>query len=73
MDWKFTRQHLAIAFPMSVQFSIIALSSIVIQSVCNSFGPVTIAAFTSAMRIEQLASQPMVSFGIAMATYTAQN
>ena len=43
------------------------------QSVCNSFGPTTIAAFTSAMRIEQVATQPMVSFGIAMATYTAQN
>ena len=40
---------------------------------CNSFGPDTIAAFTSAMRVEQLATQPMVSFGIAMATYVAQN
>lgn len=73
LDWNFSKEHLALAIPMAVQFSIIALSSMVIQSVCNSFGPLTIAAFTSAMRIEQLAAQPMVSFGVAMATYTAQN
>ena len=62
-----------IAVPMAVQFSIIAVSATITQSVCNSFGPDTIAAFTSAMRVEQLATQPMVSFGIAMATYVAQN
>lgn len=73
LNWQFCKEHLAIAIPMTIQFSIIALSSMVIQSVCNTFGPVTIAAFTSAMRIEQLAVQPMVSFGIAIATYTAQN
>ena len=28
---------------------------------------------TAALRIEQLASQPMVSFGVAMSTYVAQN
>lgn len=72
-DWAFCKEHLEIAIPMSIQFSIIALGSIVLQSVCNSFGPTTIAAFTSASRIEQLAVQPMVSFGIAMATYVAQN
>ena len=73
LDWDFYKQHIIIALPMGIQFSIIALSSIIMQSVCNSFGPTTIAAFTSAMRIEQVATQPMVSFGIAMATYTAQN
>ena len=73
LDWNFYKQHIIIALPMGIQFSIIALSSIIMQSVCNTFGATTIAAFTSAMRIEQVATQPMVSFGIAMATYTAQN
>lgn len=73
LNWKFCKQHLRVAVPMAIQFSIIALSSTIIQSVCNSFGPDTIAAFTSAMRVEQLATQPMVTFGVAMATYIAQN
>ncbi len=73
LNWQFSKQHLKIAVPMAVQFSIIAISAAITQSVCNSFGPDTIAAFTSAMRVEQLATQPMVSFGVAMATYVAQN
>lgn len=76
-DWSFDLQlmkkHLNIAIPMSLQFSIIALGLIIIQGVCNSFGPDTIAAFTSALRIEQLATQPMVALGLAVATYSAQN
>ena len=73
LNWEFCKQHLKVAVPMAIQFSIIAVSSAITQSVCNSFGPDTIAAFTSAMRVEQLATQPMVTFGVAMATYVAQN
>lgn len=76
-DWKFDgallMEHLRIAVPMSLQFSVIALGLMIIQSVCNSFGPDTIAAFTSALRIEQLATQPLVALGLALATYSAQN
>ena len=76
-DWKLNkklcRSHLAIAFPMAIQFSVIALSAAITQTICNKFGFETIAAMTAALRIEQLACQPMVSFGIAMSTYVAQN
>ncbi len=76
-DWKFEaelmKEHLRVAVPMSLQFSVIALSLMIVQSVCNSFGPDTIAAFTSALRIEQLATQPLVALGLALATYSAQN
>lgn len=76
-DWKYDsrlmKQHLKVAIPMSLQFSVIAVGLLIIQSVCNSFGASTIAAFTSALRIEQLATQPMVALGLALATYSAQN
>lgn len=76
-DWRlsrsFCRQHLAIAIPMALQFSIIAVGTTIIQSVCNSFGADTIAAFTSALRVEQISVQIMISFGVAMSTYVAQN
>ena len=73
LNWNFCKQHLIVALPMAIQFSIIALSTTITQSVCNTFGADTIAAFISALRVEQLATQPMVSFGVAMATYVAQN
>ncbi len=65
--------HLRIAFPMALQFSILSFSIMIIQSVCNSFGPDIIAAFAAAFRIEQFATQPLLALGLSMATFTAQN
>lgn len=72
-DSRFAWEHIRMGLPMAVQFSVLGLGMIIIQAICNQFGSETIAAFTSAMRIEQLALQPMLSFGLAMAVYTAQN
>ena len=65
--------HLRIAVPMALQFSILSFSIMIVQSVCNSFGPDVIAAFAAALRIEQFATQPLLALGLAMATFTAQN
>lgn len=67
------KEHLRIAIPMALQFSILSFSIMIIQSVCNSFGPQVIAAFAAALRIEQLATQPILAVGMAMATFSAQN
>ncbi len=76
-DWHirlgFLIEHLKIAVPMSLQLSVIGLGIIVIQSICNKFGTDTIAAFASAGRIEQLATMPLFSLGLALTTYVAQN
>lgn len=76
-DWAynpaFMREHLKIAVPMSIQFSILSLSIMVIQSVCNSFGEKIIVGFTIALRVEQLATQPLMALGLSMATFVAQN
>lgn len=77
IDWKkefnFALAHLKVGIPMAVQFGILGLSLLIIQSVCNTFGPDVIAAFTAALRIEQMATLPMISFGVALAAYVAQN
>ena len=65
--------HLRMGLPMAVQFSVLGLGIIVLQSVCNKFGGQQIAGFTAATRVEQMALQPMISSGIAMAVFTAQN
>ena len=72
-DWAFDREFAWQHLRLGLQFMIISLGILAIQSVCNTFGPETIAGFVSATRIEQLALQPMISFGIAMAVYSAQN
>ena len=72
-DINFAKEHLAVGIPMVIQFSILGISILIIQCVCNSFGANVIAAFTAALRIEQIATMPMISFGIALATFVAQN
>ncbi|MFV0560245.1 MAG: MATE family efflux transporter [Enterococcus sp.] len=65
--------HLNVALPMAFQASIIAIGAIILQSALNSLGTDVVAAQAAAGRIDQFATQPMMSFGITMATFTAQN
>lgn len=69
----FMMEHLKVAVPMAFQFSILGVSIMIVQSVCNSFGTDVIAGFTAALRIEQISTQPLFALGIAFATYAAQN
>lgn len=76
-DWRVDRsvlkQHLFLGFPMGFQMSIIAIGQIVLQFALNQLGAVSVAAYAAAQKIDSLAVQPMMSFGITMATYAAQN
>lgn len=76
-DWKFDTSlafhHLRIGLPMALQFSITATGCMVLQAAINGFGSIAVAAYTAASKVQQLATQPMATFGITMATYTAQN
>lgn len=73
LGWQECWEHLRMGLPMAVQFSVLGMGIIILQGVCNKFGAQQIAGFTTAVRVEQLALQPMVSSGIAMAVFTAQN
>ena len=71
--YKSSWEHLRVGIPMAIQFSIIGVGILIIQSVCNTFGSNVIAALTAALRIDQIATLPMMSFGVALAAYVAQN
>ena len=73
LNWDFMKKHMVIALPMAFQTSIIALGTIIVQMALNRLGPVAVAAFAAAQKVETIALMPMMSFGIAMAAYTAQN
>jgi len=76
-DWKVSRAvlwaHLRIGLPMGFQSSIIAFGAIVLQVALNNLGPLAIAAYAAAQKIDMIAVMPMMSFGMTMAAYTAQN
>lgn len=70
---KDIKRHLKIGLPMAFQLSIIAIGAMILQTSLNKLGPLAVAAFTAAQKIDTLATQLLMSFGITMATYTAQN
>jgi len=59
--------------PLSLQFSLIAISCMALQKVVNSFGEVAVAAFTATSRMEQIIHQPYQTLGTAISTFTGQN
>ena len=76
-DWKFDKEvifeHLKIGLPMGFQSSIIAIGAVVLQMALNELGPVAVASFAASQRVDSIAVMPMMSFGVAIAAYTAQN
>lgn len=65
--------HLRIGLPMAFQMSIIAIGAMILQVALNSLGATAVAAFTASQKIDTVATQPLSSFGVTMATYVAQN
>lgn len=72
-DREFLIEHLKIGLPMGFQSSIIAIGAIALQIALNGLGSVAVASFAAAHRVDGIAVMPMMSFGVAMAAYTAQN
>ncbi len=76
-DWKFDKsfamEHLKIGFPMGIQMSVLTIGIIAVQFALNTLGSTAIAAFTTAVRIDQLFSQSLITLGATAATFTAQN
>lgn len=76
-DWQvdkdFLYEHLRVGIPMGFQMSVLTIGIIALQYVLNGFGSTAIAAFTTAMRVDQLVSQSLLALGAAAATFTAQN
>lgn len=72
-EWGILRSTFKIGIPMALQFWIITVGIMILQGAVNAFGAKTIAAYTAASKVEQFACQPMVTLGMAMATYTGQN
>lgn len=76
-DLQFNRDvsmsSLRLGIPLSLQFSLIAISSMALQKVVNAYGAVAVAAFTATSRIEQLVHQPYQTLSASLATFCGQN
>jgi Na+-driven multidrug efflux pump len=76
-DWSFSAAELGesakLGLTLGFQMSVIAIGAAVLQYGINQLGTEAVAAFTAAMRVDQVAVIPLATVGIAMSTYVAQN
>ena len=61
------------SFLTCMQQSVMNLGILMVQGVVNSFGPVIMAAFAAAVKIDAFAYMPAQDFGSAVSTFLAQN
>ncbi len=76
-DWGVRRAEMhestRLGLTLGFQMSVIATGAAILQYGINQLGPNAIAAFTAAMRVDQMAVAPLASVGMAITTYVAQN
>ena len=56
-----------------IQQAVMNFGILMVQGLVNSFGPVVMAAFAAAVKIDSFAYMPVQDFGNAFSTYVAQN
>lgn len=76
-DWAFDisifKTMLRIGIPSSIQQTVASLGMMFMQALVNSFGSVTMAAYTAASRMDSFAMMPIMNLGMAVSTFTGQN
>ena len=76
-DFRITKETFGEIFQFSfltcVQQSVMNLGILMVQGLVNSFGPVVMAAFAAAVKIDSFAYMPVQDFGNAFSTFVAQN
>jgi len=73
IDLQTTKDIVTIGVPTAIQQGIISLGGVVIQGLVNSYGTYMIAGHNAAMRVDMFAVMPIMSFSMAMVSYTGQN
>lgn len=72
-SWQSIGRLLGLGIPMGLQFSITAIGTIIVQGAVNVYGPVYMAGFSAAGKIQNIVATVFVSFGATIATYVGQN
>lgn len=72
-DWQLCGEMLRFGLPIALQFIVIAISGIVLQSTVNTQGSLFVAGFTATNKLYGLLESTAISVGLAFATFFSQN
>lgn len=59
--------------PAALESCLISLGTMSVQRLVNSFGDMTMAAYTAAVKIDSVAIAPIVSIGMSLSVFSGQN
>lgn len=59
--------------PAALESCLISLGTMSVQRLVNSFGAMTMAAYTASTRIDSIAIAPIISIGTSLSVFTGQN
>lgn len=72
-DLKPARELMIFGIPLALQYVVIALGGMILQSTINLQGSIFVAGFTAVNKLYGLLESTAISFGIAFSTFFAQN
>ncbi len=72
-DSRLVRHGCRLAVPITVQSGVNSIGHLALQNFMNGFGTQTVAAITSAYRIDCIILLPIINLGTAISTVVAQN
>ena len=72
-DQSIFHEITSFSFLTCLQQSVMNFGILMVQGLVNSFGPVIMAAFAAAVKIDSFAYMPVQDFGNAFSTFIAQN
>lgn len=67
------REGLTLGLPRVIQSAVSSVGSLLLQNIMNSFGVATVAAITTAYRVDSLAILPVLNLSVAISVFTGQN
>ncbi|WP_304507637.1 MATE family efflux transporter [Anaerotignum sp.] len=73
LDRKALVHGLRLGFPPMVQSSVSAFGSLILQDFMNGFGTQTVAAITTAYRVDSIVLIPIINLGSGISTIVAQS
>ena len=71
--WRDTREGVRFGLPPAIQSGTSSFGNILLQRFMNGFGEQTVAAITTAYRVDTVLLLPIINFGSGIATVAAQN
>ncbi len=72
-DQEQARLICRLGIPSAFQTAALAIGSLFMQRLVNSFGSVMLEGYTAGYRVESFVTLPVISFNVGLATFTGQN